>query len=149
MISHPATTGISGIEQLRQARARMRLLAWPRRPSKNEIVAGKQRVDDLRNHCIFVSVHAGKERLVFLDGAQQIAAKFVLDGNGSGSRIEVRNAAQFTQRAGFGMARTLLAMRGASGHCGPIQRGTAVPRKFLVQSVPVSVGVLAQALFFL
>ena len=38
-------------------------LGLPAQPEQNEMVARENRVDDLRNHRVVVSVHAGKQRL--------------------------------------------------------------------------------------
>src|SRR5712671_2023887 len=59
----------------------------------------EERVNDLRNDSVFVAVNAGKQSVAFFDGAQQVAAKFVLYGNRSGARIVVWNAAQLTDGA--------------------------------------------------
>ncbi len=45
---------------------------------KYEIVARKQRIDDLRYNRVFVAMHAGEKRFVALDTAQQIAANLIL-----------------------------------------------------------------------
>jgi len=66
---------------------------------QDEIVTGEERVDDLRNDGVFVAVDAGKQSVAFFDGAQQVAAKFVLYGNRSGARVVIRNAAQLTDGA--------------------------------------------------
>src|SRR6267378_3361523 len=59
---------------------------------KNEIVAREQGIDDLRDYGVFIAVHAGEEGLALFDGAEQIAAEFILDGARSAAGIEIGNA---------------------------------------------------------
>ncbi len=49
-------------------------------------------------------MHAGKERLIALDGPQQVAANFILHGNAGGAGIKVRNALQLTDGTWLGMS---------------------------------------------
>ena len=90
------------VEKLRQSAedAALRLAA---KPKKNEIVAGEQRVDNLRDDGVFVAMHAGKERLVFFDHAQKVLAHFVLHGARKRAGVEVRDAFEFAERASFRM----------------------------------------------
>ena len=74
LISQPATTGISAIEQIRQA-AQDAALGLSAQPQQNEIVARQQRIDDLRNDRVFVAVHTREKRLAAFDGAQQDCAR--------------------------------------------------------------------------
>ena len=91
------------VEELDQAAqdAALRLAA---QAQQDEIVARKQGVDDLRNHAVFVAMDAGKQRLVPLDRAQQIAANLIFYGQRAGARVEIRNAFQLANRARLGMS---------------------------------------------
>ena len=71
---------------------------------QNKIVARKQGIHDLGNDRVFVAVHSGEERLVALNRPQQVAADFVLHRNTGGTGVEVWNALQLANRAGFRMS---------------------------------------------
>ena len=76
----------------------MRLFAWPRRPSRDEIVAGKNGIDDLRDDAVFVAVDSRKQRFAALDGAEQVAPNFVLHGKRAGSAHRNQGCASVPQR---------------------------------------------------
>jgi phage/plasmid primase-like uncharacterized protein len=84
-------------------------------------VAREKGIDDLRDDGIFVAVDAAKKRFALFDGAEEIAANFVLDGDGR-ARVEIRNAAQFAESPWLGQSR-FRRNRSACGHSGPILRG--------------------------
>src|SRR4029077_9168867 len=79
---------------------------------QNKIMARKQGVDDLRNHGVFVTVHAGEKRFTVLDGAQQILTNLVFHGARSAARVEIRNAFKLAKSAWLGMCRGELRSRG-------------------------------------
>src|SRR6266581_4732409 len=72
LISQPARTGISGSRRLMSPQDAA--LGLASQAKQNEIVAGEQGIDDLRDHRVFIAVHAGEERLLLFNGSQQIAA---------------------------------------------------------------------------
>src|SRR6266851_2439167 len=59
---------------------------------QNEIVAGEQGIDDLRNDSVFVAVDAGEKRFALFDGTEQIAAELILNGAGCAAGIKIGNA---------------------------------------------------------
>ena len=65
----------------------MRLLAWPRKPEQDEIVARENGVGDLRQNGFFVAVHAGEERLARFEFAQQVRAHLFLYGAAGGGCV--------------------------------------------------------------
>ena len=93
--------GNFGIEKIGEA-AEDAALGLAAQAKQNKIMPGKQRVHDLRDDGVFVAVNAGEERLAAFDGAQEISANFVLHGARGGTRIEIRNTAQFAESGGFG-----------------------------------------------
>src|SRR6266571_4535544 len=64
-------------------------------------------ISDLRDHRVFIAVHAGEECLALFNGSQQIAANFILDGARSAARVEIGNALELAQGARFRMSRRL------------------------------------------
>src|SRR5216684_6090478 len=70
---------------------------------KDEIVAGEQGIDNLRDDGVLVAVDAGKKRFALFDGTKQIAAELILNGAGGTAGIKIRNALQFAQGTRFGM----------------------------------------------
>src|SRR5712664_3197767 len=115
---------------------------------KNEIVAGEQSVDDLRDDGVFVAVDAGKQRLALFDGAEQIAADFVFHGEGGAARVEVRNAPELAERARFRLSGRLHKSAGRHGVPFREPRSGRGPHK-LVQSVSIATGALAHGFPFL
>src|SRR5256886_8591630 len=79
------------IKQIDEA-AQNAALGLASQAEKNKIVAGKQRIHDLRNDGVFIAVDAGEERLTLFDGPQQVAAELVLDGAACAPRIKIRDA---------------------------------------------------------
>src|SRR5712664_4189544 len=59
---------------------------------QNEIVAGEQGIDDLRDDGVLVAMHAGEKRLAFFNGTEQIAAELILYGAGYAAGIKIGNA---------------------------------------------------------
>jgi hypothetical protein len=64
-------------------------------------VARQERIHDLRDYGVFVSLHSGEERLPAFDGAEKIRTDFVLYGTRRGSRVKIRNAAQLAEGGGL------------------------------------------------
>ena len=76
----------------------------PAQSKQDEIVARQQGVHDLRDDAVVISMHAGKQRLIPFNAAQQIAANFVFYGQGRGARIEIRNPFPLAKRAWLGLS---------------------------------------------
>ena len=74
---------------------------------KDEIVAGEQGIDDLRDDRVFVSVDTWKEGFAFLDGAQQIAADLIFDRTRHAARVKIRNTLQLADGARFQLTRRM------------------------------------------
>ncbi len=74
---------------------------------KDEIVAGEQGIDDLRDDRVFVSVDTWKEGLAFLDGAQQIAADLIFDRTRHAAWVKIRNTLQLADGARFQLTRRM------------------------------------------
>src|SRR5277367_2507594 len=70
-------------------------------PEQNKIMAREEGIDDLRHNGVFITVDTGKERLVFLHGAEEVAADLVLYRKRSGACVEIRDALEFAERARF------------------------------------------------
>src|SRR6266404_1227329 len=115
---------------------------------KNEIVAGEQSVDDLRDDGVFVAVDAGKQRFALFDGAKEIAADFVFHGDGGAARVEVRDAPELAERARFRLSGRLHKSAGRHGVPFREPRSGRGPHK-LVQSVSIATGALAHGFPFL
>ena len=58
---------------------RIRLFAWPRRPSRMKLCRDKNGVDDLRHDRIVVPNDAGKDRLIAAQADHEVVAQLILN----------------------------------------------------------------------
>ena len=70
--------GQPGIEQCGQHADQTRL-GLPAQPEKDEIMPGKHGIDDLRNHCIFITDDAGKKLIAAGQCGEKVIVKFAFD----------------------------------------------------------------------
>ena len=65
----------------------MRVLAWPRKPKKQHVVLGEDRVADLGDDRLFIAKDIGKQRLARRELGDQVAPHFVFDRLDFDSRL--------------------------------------------------------------
>ncbi len=75
-------------------------LGLPPQAEQNEIMTGKNGVDDLRNDSVFISHDSRKQIFAALNAADQIAAKLVLDRAGGYLRFREGALAESAEAAG-------------------------------------------------
>ena len=93
------------IEQLRQHPQDSRF-GLPAQAEEQQIVLGKNAVDDLRDDRIAIPDDAGEKLLPFAELANDIPAKFVFDG-----RWPISTGLQLTKRCGTGVTHVGLYLR--------------------------------------